>query len=292
MVKSMTGYGRADATVHGRCLSVEIKSVNSRYFEYSARLPRSCGFLEDRLKKLVSAQVSRGKVELYLSVQNLEAGDVEIRANIPVAAGYRDALAAAAAELGVENDVTARVLARFPDIFMVTKATQDEEELSADVLATAGAALDKYNAMRTAEGENLAADIKTRIAALDTMRETVAQSSAGRAARYTEKLHERLKEILADTTIDEARILTEAALFADKTAVDEETVRLQSHLAQFLEILAAGGAVGRKLDFLTQELNRETNTIGSKCQEVDITRVVVDMKAEIEKIREQIQNLE
>ncbi len=292
MVKSMTGYGRAEEVLHGRKLGVEVKSVNSRYFEYTARMPRNLGFLEDPLKRMVSQHAARGKVEVYISVQNIEAGEEEISANLPAARGYYHALEEISEALGIQSDITASVLGRFSDVFTIQKATQDEEEIQADILHVLGKALEKYDAMRAVEGENLLADITARLATLAGTVAKVEKDSAGRAQRYTTKLYDRLKELLADTTVDESRMLTEAAVFADKTAVDEETVRLKSHLEQFGGIMTGGGAVGRKLDFLTQELNREVNTIGSKCQEVDITRMVVDMKAEVEKIREQIQNLE
>ncbi len=292
MVRSMTGFGRAQEVLNGREITVEVRSVNSRYFEYSSRLPRSLGFADDALKKAVQAEVGRAKCEVHLSVQNLEAAEMKIDANLPVARGYYEALCAIAADLHIENNIAAGHFARLPDVFNLVREGVDEDAMLADILAVAGAALRRYNAMRAAEGEKLAADISARLSAIEAMVGSVEAGSAGRMERYTKRLAERLAEVLADTAVEPARLLTEAAIFADKTAVDEESVRLRSHLAQYREILAGGGQVGRKLDFLTQELNRETNTIGSKCQEVDITRLVVDMKAEIEKIREQIQNLE
>ena len=292
MARSMTGYGRAQEERNGRAISVEIKSVNSRYFEFSTRMPRSVGFLEDPVKKLVSAHTSRGRAELNLSLQNLADGNTTVTANLPVATAYYEALADIATALMIENDTTAATIARFSDVFTVTRKEEDEEELKADVLAVAEAALARYDAMRTAEGQKLREDIQNRLNAIEEMLAQVEEGSAGRVQRYREKLFERLKEVLEDKSIDEARLLAEAALFADRTAVDEETVRLHSHLKQFREILGQEGAVGRKLDFLTQELNREVNTIGSKCQEVEITKLVVEMKSEIEKIREQIQNVE
>lgn len=292
MVNSMTGYGRAEEVLHGRSLSVEIRSVNSRYFEYNSRIPRSVNFLDDTLRKLLSSKISRGKVELGLSLQNLEGGGTEVLPNFPVARGYHTSLTGIARELGIHNDVTASVIGRFSDVFTVTKSEMDEEELQADVLAVAEAALERFTRMRAVEGKKLREDIEQRLEAIRRMVEQVEADSAGRVERYRERLLERLREVLVDSTVDESRILTEAAIFADKTAVEEETVRLRSHLEQYAAILEKGGQAGRKLDFLTQELNREVNTIGSKCQEIEITRVVVDMKSEIEKIREQIQNLE
>lgn len=292
MALSMTGYGRSKEILHGRDISVEIKSVNSRYFEFSSRLPRSYGFLEDALKKAVSAEVSRGKTEVSLFVQNLEQGETAVVANLTVAKGYLQAMREMSTELEIPFDATTSVFSRLPDIFMLQRCETDEEELRQDVLQVAAEALLHFNQMRLAEGEKLKADILSRLNTIEQILQTVETESAGRVARYTERLFERLKTVLEDQTIEEARLLTEAAIFADKTAVDEETVRLHSHLKQYREILSGPGAVGRKLDFLTQELNREVNTIGSKCQELEITRMVVDMKAEIEKIREQIQNIE
>lgn len=292
MAKSMTGFGRNQEIRNNREITVEIKSVNSRYFEYASRLPRSLNFLDDSLKKKVSGVVNRGKCELHLSVQTLDGGEVDVKANLPVARGYYEALAKISADLRIGNAVDASDFIRIPDVFTVERCEQDEDEISGDVLAVAEKALALYDEMREAEGGRLCSDVLSRLDALETMVGQVEEGSAGRVQRYAGKLLERLKEVLADTTIDEARIVTEAAIFADKTAVDEETVRLRSHLTQYRDIIQEGGAIGRKLDFLTQELNREVNTIGSKCQEVDITRLVVDMKAEIEKIREQIQNLE
>ena len=276
MVLSMTGYGRAEQERSGRDITVEIKSVNSRYFEYTSRMPRSFAFLDDKLKKLVNATISRGKTELALTVVNVGAPEASISVNLDLAKGYLDAIGEMSSALGVENDVTAGTLTRFSDIFTTRKAETDEEQLWADGKAVTEAAVENFVAMRAAEGEKLRADILSRLVYLEQAVGEIEQTSAERVQKYTEKLYAKLKALLEDTNIDEARILTEAAIFADKTAADEEK----------------NEPVGRKLDFLTQELNRETNTIGSKAQELAITRMVVDMKAEIEKIREQIQNIE
>lgn len=292
MVRSMTGYGRAQAERGGRDITIEIKSVNSRYFEYSSRMPRSFALLDDRLKKLVNATISRGKTELTLTVVNVSAPEASISANMELAKGYLEAIRSVSRTLDVPDDVTVSTLARFSDIFTTRKAETDEEQLWQDVRAVAEAAVENFMAMRAAEGEKLKADILSRLDYLERAVGEVETMSAQRVPHYQEKLYARLKALLADTGIDEARILTEAAIFADKTAVDEETVRLRSHIRQYRDILKLDEPVGRKLDFLTQEMNRETNTIGSKAQELDITRKVVDMKAEIEKIREQIQNIE
>lgn len=292
MVRSMTGYGRSEAILHGRDISVEIKSVNSRYFEYYSRLPRNCSFLDATLKKTVSASVSRGKIEILLTIHNLEEGEAEVCPNIAMARGYYEALSAISADLRIANDITASSISRYSDIFTVRRSEVDEEQLQADVLQVAGEALENYGQMRASEGEKLSVDIMERLDVILRMLNEVEKDSAGRVQRYIERLFARLNEVLQDRTVDEGRVLTEAAIFADKTAVDEETVRLRSHLKQFRDIMGQKEPVGRKLDFLTQEINRETNTIGSKCQEVEITKLVVEMKAEIEKIREQIQNLE
>ena len=292
MVLSMTGYGRAGALLHGRDIKVELRSVNARFFEYSSRLPRSCAFLEDKLKKLVAAKVSRGKVELSLSIQTVTAADTVVSVNWSLAQGYRAALDSLIEKMELKNDVTAGMIARFPEVLTQTAAPTNEDELWQDVQSVALQAVDAFVAMRAAEGEKLKADVAGR---LDTIEELVAkieQGSAGRVQAYSDRLYARLQELLGDRSIDESRLVTEAALFADKTAIDEETVRLHSHVAQYREILTLDEPVGRKLDFLTQELNRETNTIGSKCQDVAITRLVVELKSEIEKIREQIQNIE
>ena len=292
MVLSMTGYGRAQQVLGGREITVELRSVNARYFEYSSRLPRTCAFLEDPLKRLTAEKVHRGKVELALTIQNVTASDAVVQADYALAESYRRALAALAQRLDVKDDVTVMALARFPDVLTQTAAPADPDALWADVSAVAGQALEAFVGMRAAEGAKLKADVESRLAVVEDLVGQIEQGSAGRVQAYTERLYARLQELLADRSIDEARILTEAALFADKTAIDEETVRLNSHVAQFREILQLEEPIGRKLDFLTQELNREATTIGSKCQDAALTRLVVTLKSEIEKIREQIQNIE
>lgn len=292
MVLSMTGYGRAGALLHGRDIKVELRSVNARFFEYSSRIPRSCAFLEDKLKKLVASKVSRGKVELNLSIQTVTAADTVVTVNWQLVQGYRAALNAMSERMDLKNDVTAGMLARFPDVLIQTAAPTDEEELWQDVQSVAEQAVEAFVAMRATEGEKLKEDVENRLNVIEQLVAQIEQNSAGRVQAYSDKLYARLQELLADRNIDEARLVTEAAIFADKTAIDEETVRLHSHVAQYREILALNEPIGRKLDFLTQELNRESNTIGSKCQDVAITRLVVELKSEIEKIREQIQNIE
>lgn len=292
MILSMTGYGRAEQVLNGRDITVELRSVNSRFFEYSSRIPRTCAFMEDKLKKLVAARVSRGKVELNLSIQNVTAADTVVQVNWQLAESYKNAFQAMADRMDLKNDATVGMIARFPDVLTQTAAPTDPDALWADVEQVAGQAVEAFLAMRAAEGEKLRADVEGRLTTIETLVGQIEQNSAGRVQAYTERLYARLKEILEDRSIDETRLVTEAAIFADKTAIDEETVRLHSHVAQYRAILALDEPVGRKLDFLTQELNRESNTIGSKCQDVSITRLVVELKSEIEKIREQIQNIE
>ena len=250
------------------------------------------GLLEDPLKKLVAARVSRGKVELSLTVQNTTAADTVVTVNWPLAKGYRDAMTALSEQLELKNDMSVSLIARMPDVLAQTAAPLDEEALWADVQAVAGQAVDAFLTMRAAEGEKLKADLLSHLDVVEQLVGGIEANTAGRVKAYSDKLYARLQELLADRSIDESRLVTEAAIFADKTAIDEETVRLHSHIAQYRDILSGDGPVGRKLDFLTQELNREANTIGSKCQDVDITRLVVELKSEIEKLREQLQNLE
>ena len=248
--------------------------------------------MDSRLKKLLNERISRGKVELSMTVQNVDASDTVVAVNMDLARSYQNALRDLSEQLGVKNDITAGMLTRFPDVLATRHADVDEEQLWEDVSAVTAEALDRFVEMRAVEGAKMKADIESRLVHLDEWVGKVESLSAGRVEAYTSRLYEKLKVILEDRDIDDARVLTEAAIFGDKTAIDEETVRLRSHISQYREILQLDEPVGRKLDFLTQELNRETNTIGSKCQDLDITRIVVDMKAEIEKIREQIQNLE
>jgi uncharacterized protein (TIGR00255 family) len=288
----MTGFGRASAVLDGREITVELRSVNSRYFEYSSRIPRTCNFMDNRLKKLLNERITRGKVELSLTIQNVEVSDVEVVVNRELARSYCKAMRDMAEELDIKNDVSAGMLARFPDVLATRHADTDEDKLWEDVSEVTRRALDNFIAMRATEGEKMKADVENRLTFIETSVGQIEALSEGRVQAYTQRLYEKLKVILEDRNIDDARVLTEAAIFGDKTAVDEETVRLRSHIAQYRAILALNEPVGRKLDFLTQELNRETNTIGSKCQDLDVTRIVVDIKAEIEKIREQIQNLE
>ena len=292
MILSMTGFGRGTAVRNGREITVELRSVNSRYFEYSSRMPRTCSYMDSRLKKQLNEQITRGKVELSLTVQNVDAADTVVTVNKELARSYQQALRDLSEELCIKNDTTASLIARFPDVLATRHADVDEEKLWEDVSAVTAQALEKFVQMRAAEGAKMKADVESRLCFLEECVGKVEALSAGRVEAYTNRLYEKLKVILEDRNIDDARVLTEAAIFGDKTAVDEETVRLRSHIAQYRSILELDEPVGRKLDFLTQELNRETNTIGSKCTDLRLARVVVDIKAELEKIREQTQNIE
>ena len=272
MILSMTGFGRGTAVLNGREITVELRSVNSRYFEYSSRIPRTCSSLDSRLKKQLNQRISRGKVELSMTVQNVDAADTVVAVNMELARSYQQAMRDLSEQLGVKNDVSTAVLTRFPDVLTTRHADVDEEQLWQDVSAVTAQALDRFVEMRAAEGAKMKADVESRLVFLEQCVGKVESLSAGRVENYTNRLYEKLKVILQDRDIDDARVLTEAAIFGDKTAVDEETVRLRSHIAQYRDILQLDEPVGRKLDFLTQELNRETNTIGSKCQALDITR--------------------
>ena len=298
MPKSMTGYGRAQKLTDGRDILVELRSVNHRYYEFSARLPRTCMYLEEKLKTFLNGKIARGKVEVSVTITRPDGRDAQIAVNNSIAEGYVNALRAMNEELGengriwLADDITLSSLLRLPDLFTVTKEQDDEAEVWAGVSAAAAEALESFLQMRQAEGERLAADLSGKLDTLDGMLAQIEALEPGVAENYRNRLLTKLKELLADTNIDEQRILTETAIFAEKTAIDEETVRLHSHIAQFRELLTLGEPIGRKLDFLVQEMNREVNTIGSKAQDLGITRLVVDMKSEIEKIREQIQNIE
>ena len=292
MVKSMTGYGRAVETVNGREFTVEVRSVNNRYLDCSVKLPRSLTFAEETVKQAVKATISRGKVDVFISVHSETAADVKVTLNTAVVEGYLAAMKQMVEVYGVRDDISVSTLSRMNDVFTVEREEIDEEQLLSDLMQVTKAALGNYDAMRTIEGKALENDLRSRG---NTIRELVSLVEAGNGQTvidYRTRLENKLKEVLANTSIDESRILTEAAIFADKVAVDEETVRLRSHLDQMDQMLTTGGAIGRKLDFLLQEMNRESNTIGSKCSDVRLARIVVDIKAELEKIREQTQNIE
>ena len=292
MVKSMTGYGRAVETVNGREFTVELRSVNNRYLDCTVKLPRALSFAEDAVKQAVKGAISRGKVDVFISVRSEGAEDVKFTLNTAMVEGYLGAMHQMAKDYGIREDISVSLLSRMPDVFTVDKPEVDEEQLLADLLSVVNQALERFDAMRSAEGRALENDLRSRGQTILSLVEQVEAGSGQTVADYRTRLENKLKEVLANTAIDESRILTEAAIFADKVAVDEETVRLRSHLDQMNNMLTTGGAIGRKLDFLLQEMNRESNTIGSKCSDVRMARIVVDIKAELEKIREQTQNIE
>lgn len=294
MIRSMTGYGRAQSVIDTMSVTVELKSVNHRYFEFNSRVPRNYGFLEEKLKSYVGSRVTRGKVECYVSIENLEDDEVEILVNHSLAKSYLNALNELADrnELNLRDDLAISSLARYNDVFVVHKNEADEEKIWNAVKEVASSAVDKFIFMRETEGEKLKNDILSRADLILNKVSVIEERSPETVKEYNEKLLARIKEFLSDVQVDEQRLLTECAIFADKIAVAEETVRLRSHIDQLRQFLESSEAVGRKTDFLVQEMNREANTIGSKAQDVTIARNVIDIKAEIEKIREQIQNIE
>lgn len=292
MIRSMTGYGRYQDTVDGMDITVEIKAVNHRYYEYSSRLPRAYGFLDDKLKAYLQGSISRGKVDVYVFIDTADAPGSRVTVNHSLVQGYLKALGEIAETYGLRNDVSVMSLARYPDLLTVHREAEDEEAVWAAVRTVADVALNRFLQMREKEGEKLQEDILSRAAAILEAVGQVEERSPQTVREHMDKVQARMRELLGTATVDEQRLLTEAALFADKIAVAEETVRLRSHISQLEHMLAGNEAVGRKLDFLVQEINREANTIGSKCSDVALSRVVVDLKGEIEKIREQVQNIE
>lgn len=294
MIKSMTGFGRCRTVLHGREISVEIKSVNHRFFEFSCRTPKGYGFLDDKLKSLVNSRVSRGKIDMFVTVGTAEDTPAEVKINHSLVSGYINAMKEISETYGIENDVTVTAISRFPDVYTVSKAPENEEEITADVLEAANTAIDGFIAMREAEGEKMKADILGRAEVILATVEEIEERSPQTVKEYEERLLDRINKTLLDynINIDEQRVLTEVAVFADKVAVAEETVRLRSHFAQLSKIMESQTPIGREIDFIIQEMNREANTIGSKVQDAEIAHKVVKIKSEIEKMREQIQNIE
>ena len=292
MVRSMTGFGRGQGSAEGLEFTVEIKSVNSRYFEFNCRLPRGYLFLEDKLKAYTAERVSRGKVEMYVSIDSGTEDNITVELNKAYADAYIKALNALSKEYKIAGKISAADFIGNNDMFKVVRNQIDEEAVTAAALQVAGEAIDKFLLMREAEGEKLYSDVKLRTAEILRKVEFIESKAPETVEAYRQRLENKMKELLEGASYDETRVITETAIFADKVAVDEETVRLRSHIDQLLKMLSDGGAIGRKLDFIVQEMNRETNTIGSKSQNIEIAQTVVDIKSEIEKIREQIQNIE
>ena len=292
MIKSMTGYGMGTAEAAGKTFTVEIKAVNSRYSDFSIKMPRAYTFLEEPLRKKASERINRGKVDIYVNVESTGEGDSVVNLNKSLAKAYLDALRELGDELQIQSNANAETFLRIPDVFTVEKAPDDAEVIISAVTEALGIALDGFDAMRIAEGEKLVCDLNEHLAFIKNATEEVEKRSPKIVEEYRVRIEERMRDILGSASYDETRLLTEVAIFADKVNVNEETVRLRSHIEQFGQMLADGGSVGRKIDFLIQEMNREINTIGSKSNDLDVARIVIDVKAEIEKLREQIQNVE
>lgn len=292
MIKSMTGYGSAKGVVEGIEITVELKSVNNRYLDTSIRLPRSFIFAEDAVKSEVQSHISRGKVDVFVTMDTSQAGDMAVKVNEPLLKGYIEAIRHISEEYSLSDDMTAMSVARFPDVLSVEKKDMDAEKISAALSDITKNALKDFDIMRLREGEKLRDDVLSRLSVIENLVTRVEEKAPETVKEYRARLEQKMAEVLGTAGIDESRLLTEAAIFADHIAVDEETVRLRSHIAQLKTMINGASPIGRKIDFLVQEFNREANTIGSKCQNSDVAHVVVDLKSEIEKIREQIQNIE
>lgn len=292
MIRSMTGFGRATAQTDGYFITVELKSVNHRYFDFNCRLPRQYGFAEEKLKAYINSRVSRGKIDCFLGVEALDTEDADVLVNHTLASAYVKALKELSQTYSLKDDFGTSAVSRFPDVFVLRKADEDEEKLWSLIQPVAEQAVDKFISMREAEGEKMCCDILSHAQAIIDNVSFIEERSPQTVKEYNDKLVTRVHELIGDVSLDESRIIQEVALFADKVAVAEETVRLRSHISQLRNFLNGEEPIGRKMDFLVQEINREANTIGSKACDVEIARRVVDIKAEIEKIREQIQNIE
>lgn len=292
MLKSMTGYGRCETVTEGKKILVEIKSVNHRFSDYNIKVPRHLGFLEDKARQYASQRVTRGKIDIYVAVENYDEADHDIMLNTELAKNYIEVLQELRDKFGLKDDISVSSVARYNDIFKTERREDDQDKMWELVQSVMSEAMDAFIAMREREGERIEKDLRERIAYMSDLARQVDERSPQTVAEYRDKLYAKIKELLEDRDIDEARILTEVAIFADKVAVNEETVRLSSHFDEFYQILDSGEPAGRKLDFLIQEINREVNTIGSKASDIEIAKIVVTLKGEIEKLREQIQNIE
>lgn len=288
----MTGYGRNEGSIGGRHITFEIKSVNHKYFDFSARITRGYLFLEDKLKRHMQSNMSRGKVDVFVQIETLEEADVEVQINHSLAAGYVKSLRELQSRYDLAGEVSVDQVRGFNDIFSIHKAPENEEQITQDVIQVAGPAISSFIAMRAAEGERLKKDILSRADRILLLVEIIEKTTPSTVSEYEKRLKEKIMETLQDSRFDEQRVLTEVAIFADKVAVDEETVRLRSHFQQMAEMLESDNPIGRKMDFLVQEMNREANTIGSKSMNSEIAHIIVEIKSEIEKIREQVQNIE
>lgn len=292
MIKSMTGYGRTCTIIGDKEITVEIRSVNHKYFDFSVRVPRIYGYLEDKLKKLTAESVQRGKIDMFVGINCISGPNNEVSLNEQIVKSYLNALKKMSEDYGVEYDVTVSGLSRYPDVFSVVAKEEDEDELWNNVKTVAESALESFNTMRQVEGERLFADLKSRCQTIEKHLAVIEELSKKSVPEYKQKLLDRIDELMGDVKVDESRLMTEVAIMADKLATDEETVRLRSHIAQFYKMIESDEPIGRKMDFLIQEMNREINTTGSKANDLEIARIVVEVKSEIEKIREQVQNVE
>ncbi len=292
MLKSMTGYGRQEALVSGKKILVEIRSVNQRFTDYNIKLPRHLVFMEDKVRKYASEWITRGKVDIYISVDSYDEADKNVTLNTALAKNYVEVLRQLRDECDLRDDISVMGVARFADIFKTERKEEDEDAVWNDVKGVMKDAMESFAAMRSREGERIEKDLTERIEYMKTLAERIDERSPQTVGEYRERLYSKIEEVLEDKDIDESRILTEVAIFADKIAVNEETVRLGSHFEEFYNIVGSGKPAGRKLDFLIQEINREVNTIGSKAQDIEIAKLVVTLKGEIEKLREQVQNIE
>lgn len=292
LARSMTGYGRGETVLDRRTITVEVRAVNNRYLDCSVKMPRSYIFAEESIKSKVQSNISRGKVDVFVTIDGASADDITVLLNRPVAEGYYAALTELRDTFELKDDISVSLLSRFQDVFVIQKAPEDLEAVAADILSALELALKDFTVMREREGARLTEDILSRAKNIEQLTGLVEEQTPKTVTEYRTRMEARMKELLQSTQIEESRILTEAAIFADKVAVDEETVRLRSHLSQLRLLLNQAGPVGRKLDFLIQEFNREANTIGSKCNDIETSRHVIEIKSEIEKIREQVQNIE
>lgn len=292
MIRSMTGYGSSKGSVDDLNVVIELKSVNNRYLDVSIHAPRGFIFVEEKLKNAVSKHLTRGKVDVFVSVDSSKSDDLQVKINEPLLKSYLSALQSIENNYHLENDVTAGSISRYPDVLSLEKKELDLEAVADGMAALAEQALDDFDGMREREGQKLHDDILNKVCEIERLLSLIENESPKTIADYKERLYQKMKEVLEDTSIDENRIIQEVAIYSDKIAIDEETVRLHSHISQLKSMLDNGSPIGRKMDFLIQEFNREANTIGSKCQNSDIAHCVVDMKSEIEKMREQVQNIE
>ena len=292
MIRSMTGYGSAKGSVAGFSITIELRSVNNRYLDLNLKLPRGFLFAENEIKAYIQKKVARGKLDFFLTMDAVEGDQTRVRVNTHLAEAYRDAIEELGTSLNLPVSVAALDIARFSDVLSLDKEELNQDAFLEQLMPLLDAAVTDFNAMLIREGEKLAEDLLEKADRIEQLVQAVERQAPNTVMIYRERLEGKLREVLMDAALPEERLIAEAAIFADRIATDEETVRLRSHLSQFRKMIAEGSPIGRKLDFLIQEFNREANTIGSKCQDSEIAYLVVDLKSEIEKIREQVQNIE